>query len=257
MQVTGDIERVMRRTHKLWSGAAGALLVATGTVFWTAPEWLVDCLARLSPTCLYRVRTEQPLIALTIDDGPDPASTPSILEVLRREDARATFFLIAERVRGREPLVRMLVAEGHEIANHFTEDRPSIRLSRRDFEADLLQAHRTLAPFGPLRWARPASGWYTQGMVEVMWRHGYRCALGSVYPFDAAIPLVSWSAAYIVRNARPGTIVILHDAGSRGHRTAEVLRRILPELRRRGYRIVSLSELTAAESAIGSRTPKV
>ena len=83
-------------------------------------------------------------------------------------------------------------------------------------------------------------------MIRVMQRHGYRCALGSVYPFDATIPSISWTTRYILRSARPGAIVILHDAGTRGRRTARVLAEVLPELRRRGYRVVSLSELVAA-----------
>ena len=82
-------------------------------------------------------------------------------------------------------------------------------------------------------------------MVATMSRHGYRCALGSVYPFDAAVPSVSWTSRNILRNARPGAIVILHDGGARGNRTARVLARVLPKLRQQGYRIVSLSELAA------------
>jgi peptidoglycan/xylan/chitin deacetylase (PgdA/CDA1 family) len=83
-------------------------------------------------------------------------------------------------------------------------------------------------------------------MIAVMRRHGYHCALGSVYPFDVAIPSVSWAARYILRNGRPGSIVILHDGGVRGQRTVRVLARVLPEMHRRGYRMVSLSELLAS-----------
>lgn len=227
-------------------GAVGALTLATGAALWTTPAWLIDRLATLYPGCLYRVPTEAPLLALTIDDGPDPRSTPLILAELRRHQARATFFLIADQVPGREHLVRMLAAEGHELGNHLTQDRPSIRMSPIAFEADLLRAHQVLAPYGTLRWARPGSGWYSRPMIQIMDRHGYRCALGSLYPFDAAIPSASWAARYILRNARPGAVVILHDVGARGQRTAKVLGRVLPELRRRGYRIVSLSELVGS-----------
>src|SRR5215211_8213742 len=104
----------MRRSVQVGAGVVGALLVATGAVFWTAPEWLVDRLARWYPDCLYGVPTETPLLALTIDDGPDPSTTPLILAELRRQGARATFFLIAERVGSQEALVRRIVAEGHE-----------------------------------------------------------------------------------------------------------------------------------------------
>ena len=236
----------MRRAHRVGLGAAGALVVATGAAFWTAPGWLIDRLARWYPGCLYRVPTDAPLVALTIDDGPDARTTPLILAELRRHGARATFFLIAERVEGQEGLVRRLVAEGHELGNHFTRDQPSIRLSPRAFEADLLQAHQVLATYGPVKWARPGSGWYSRAMLEVMGRHGYGCALGSVYPFDATIPSASVAARFVLRHSRSGAVVVLHDGGARGERTVKALREVLPELRRRGYRVASLSEVVAA-----------
>jgi peptidoglycan/xylan/chitin deacetylase (PgdA/CDA1 family) len=236
----------MGRSLQVGAGVVGALLLGAGAVFWTAPGWLVERLARWYPGCLYRVPTEAQLVALTIDDGPDPSTTPLILAELRRQGARATFFLIAERVESQEELVRRLVAEGHEVGNHFTRDRPSIRLTLRAFESDLLQAHQALTTFGPVKWARPGSGWYNRAMLEVMRRHEYGCALGSVYPFDAAIPSASLAARFVLRHARSGDVVVLHDGGARGERTVRALRAILPELRRRGYRVVSLSELVAA-----------
>jgi peptidoglycan/xylan/chitin deacetylase (PgdA/CDA1 family) len=185
-------------------------------------------------------------VALTIDDGPDSSSTPLILEELRRQKARATFFLISERVRGQEQWVRTIVSEGHELGNHFTRDRASIRLSPAAFEADLLLAHQVLAAYGAVSWARPGSGWYSRAMIDVMRRHGYRCALGSVYPFDATIRSVAFTSRYIMQHIRPGAVMILHDAGSRGRRTAKVLSEVLPALRQRGYQVVSLTELAGA-----------
>jgi peptidoglycan-N-acetylglucosamine deacetylase len=236
----------MRRARTAGFVVAGGILVATGAVVGSAPSWLIDRLARWYPGCLYQAPTQERLVGLTIDDGPDPASTPLILDQLRRHDARATFFLITGRLRGQEPLMRRLTAEGHELGNHFTRDRPSILLGPRAFEADLLQAHRELVAWGRPLWARPGSGWYSQAMIGVMQRHGYRCALGSVYPFDATIPSVAWATRHVLWNVRPGAVVVLHDGGNRGLRTARVLGEVLPELRRRGYRVVSLSELVAA-----------
>ncbi len=240
----------MRRSQKVGCGVAGVLVLASGAALWTAPAWLIDRIATSYPGCLYRVSTQAPLVALTIDDGPDPGTTPLILAELRRQNARATFFLIAGRVQGQEPLVRRLVAEGHELGNHFTRDRPSIRLSSRALEADLLEAHRVLAPYGAMKWARPGSGWYSHAMLEIMSRHGYRCALGSVYPFDATIPSASVASRFVLRHARPGEVVVLHDGGARGERTVRTLREVLPELRRRGYRVVTLSELVARDDIL-------
>lgn len=229
-------------------GVAGLLVLGAGMALRGVPDSLLDRLAARYPGCLYRVPTGAPVIALTIDDGPDSTSTPLILAELRRHGARATFFLIAERIPGREQLVRSLVSAGHELGNHFTRDRPSIRLSPEAFEADLVRAHEVLAPYGATRWARPGSGWYSRAMVDVMTRRGYRCALGSVYPFDAAIPSSAFATRYLLRNVRPGAVVVLHDGGDRGVRAAKVLGEVLPELRRRRYRVVSLSELIASVS---------
>jgi len=222
---------------------SAVLLAIAGAIVWTTPNWLLDTIAEQYPGCIYRVPTRKPIVALTLDDGPDSASTPVILAELRKHGARATFFVISERVRGQEALVRSIVAAGHELGNHFSHQRPSIRLSAQEFEQDLLRTHQLLTQFTQPLWARPASGWYTEAMVEAMTRHGYRCALGSVYPFDAAISSTSWATKYILRNVEPGSIVILHEGGARGKRTAHVLTTILPTLRQRGYRVIPLSEL--------------
>ena len=233
-----------RHRLRVGGGVAGLIFLAAAALIWAAPAWVVDRVASLRPGCLFRVATGDSVVALTIDDGPASLSTPVILSELSREHARATFFLLANQVPGREPLVRRLIAEGHEIGNHFTRDQASIRLSTVDFEADLLRADSVLSRFGRVRWARPGSGWYSKSMVATMQRNGYRCALGSVYPFDVAIPSVGFAARYILRNTRPGAILVLHDGDQRGLRTARVLKRVLPDLRRRGFRIVTLSELT-------------
>jgi peptidoglycan/xylan/chitin deacetylase (PgdA/CDA1 family) len=228
--------------------ALGWFLLATtiasaGVLLRGPPLWLLDWIAARYPGCLFRISLQAPIVALTLDDGPDPVTTPLILAELRRHRARATFFLIADRVRGQHDVVSRMVAEGHEIGNHFNYDRASIRLTEDEFDRDVEESSRVLAPYGPVRWARPGSGWYSQAMVGTMTRHGYRCALGSVYSYDATIPWVAYSVWYIRRNVRPGAVLVLHDGGARGERTVRILRAVLPYLHRRGFRVVSLSEL--------------
>jgi peptidoglycan/xylan/chitin deacetylase (PgdA/CDA1 family) len=176
------------------------------------------------------------------------------LDELRRHSARATFFLIAGRVPGREAVVRSIVAEGHEIGNHGRYDRSAIRLGPEEFVTDLRAAGQVLSGYAPVRWARPASGWYSATMVAAIRRNGYRCALGSVYPFDATVPSAAIATRHILGNVRPGAIVILHDGDGRGRRTVRVLREVLPELRQQGYRVVTLSELAAVDGAGGGPT---
>jgi peptidoglycan/xylan/chitin deacetylase (PgdA/CDA1 family) len=223
--------------------AAAIAAVAGAALLWLQPDWLLDLLARRYPGCLYRVAQGHPLIALTIDDGPD-STTPLILDELRRHSAHATFFLISSQVGGHEATVQRMVREGHELGNHGTRDRAAIRLPYEEFVRDLTEAKRTLARFGSVRWARPGSGWYSRDMIDAIARTGHRCALGSVYPFDAAIPSIWFAQRHVLANARPGAVIVLHDGGARGRRTLAVLQDVLPELRARGYRVVTLSELS-------------
>jgi peptidoglycan-N-acetylglucosamine deacetylase len=229
----------------MWLTAGSVVLIVLAAALWTAPRWLVPHIAARSPRCLYMVPTSERIVALTLDDGPDAAHTPDILRVLREHDAHATFFLISGRVAGNESIVARAVSEGHEIGNHLTRDEPSIGLPADVFAANVREAGRVLGRFGAVRWLRPASGRYDDTMLDTIERAGYQCALGSVYPYDAHQPSTRLSAAYVLSNVRPGAVIVLHDGGSRGRRTVDVLRAVLPVLRARGYRVVTLSELVS------------
>ncbi len=207
------------------------------------PRWLLELFAAKVPGVVYFNDTTAPIVALTIDDSPHPITTSKILTILSRNQAKATFFVISDRVEGHEPLVWEIVKNGNELGNHLTTHEPSIDLSPMEFEAALLEAHSILSGFGKVRWFRPGSGWYNSEMLRILNKHNYQCVLGSVYPYDALIPSTWFSTWHILMNARPGSIIILHDGGAKGERTISSLETILPELHRRGYRLVTLSEM--------------
>lgn len=224
----------------LFVGLIGASSVAA---LFFQPRSLLSIPQLFIPGVAYFVKTQKPLIALTIDDGPDAQTTPKILEVLERYDAKATFFLISDRVFGNETLIETLIAQGHEIGNHLTQDCASINLSPRAFEADLRAADAALSRFSKPRWMRPGCGWYNATMIQTAQRSGYRVALGSIFPFDTNIPSSRYAATQILTTARSGAIVVLHDTGDWGIRTAQTLEIVLPKLQQRGYQVVTLSQL--------------
>lgn len=218
-------------------------LVAAGAI---RPGPVVRWLARRHPDVVFRVETAAPLVALTIDDSPHPTITPRILDVLAEHDARATFFVIGDHVPGNGAILRRLVAEGHEVGNHHLFDAPSARLSAAEFERQLRETHQLLAPFGPVRWFRPGHGWFHRQMLDQLRAHGYRCALASAFAFEFFPPAAPFGARQILLNIRPGAVIVLHDGAPDCERTVVTLRRLLPQIRRRGYRVVTLSELVAA-----------
>ncbi|MCC5645239.1 polysaccharide deacetylase family protein [Nostoc sp. CHAB 5824] len=224
------------------------------TLFLFQPRWLLSIIASIFPGVIYFAKTTQKIIALTIDDTPDPNTTPKLLEVLRHYQARATFFIISNKVRTNESIVLQIIEQGHELGNHLTKDEPSIKLSSEEFEANLIEAHHILTQFSVPHWLRPASGWYNHTMVKIAQKYGYTVALGSIFPLDTHIHSPWFASNHILLNTRPGSIVILHDDGERGERAALTLERVLPELARRGYRVVTLSELFSIVSELYNNT---
>jgi peptidoglycan/xylan/chitin deacetylase (PgdA/CDA1 family) len=234
----------------LFAGGAGCALG-------DGDERRLGLLGERDPRVLYSAEISEPVVALTIDDAPDSETTPEILAVLQRHGARATFFVIADQISGNESLLERIVSEGHELGNHMTRDEPSVALGPDDFERELLRAGEMLARFGGTRWYRPGSGYYSDEMLDIVDRHGYRCVLGSIYPADAQLPWSGLAAWWIDARTEPGAVIILHDRGERGRRTAETLSEVLPELSARGYRVVTLSELAAlAELAKRGSPPR-
>jgi peptidoglycan/xylan/chitin deacetylase (PgdA/CDA1 family) len=233
--------KVMRQgvTHLL-----GLLSVVVAALLRPGP--VVGWLSRRFPEVLFEQPNAAPLVALTFDDSPHATSTPRILDVLAAHDAHATFFIIGEHVAGNEEVVRRLVDEGHELGNHMMSDAPSARLPAAEFERQLLQTHELLARFGPVRWFRPGHARFNRRMLDQLHRHGYRCAMASAYALEFLPVSAPYAARHILLNVRPGGVIILHDGTADQERTVAVLQRILPALRRRGYRVVTVSELAAA-----------
>ncbi len=210
------------------------------------PVWLMRRFTISPAHVVFDAPEAGKVIALTIDDGPDPISTLAILATLREHEVRATFFPWATTAARHGELLRQIVAEGHELGNHLLEDYQCWELPLEKFTLDLREADHILRVAGPVLWFRPPGGMATSAQYREIQGWGYRSALGSVFPYDTSHRWANFSAAFVLWNVRPGGIIVLHDGPRRGHRTVQVLRRILPTLKQRGYRVVTLSALMAA-----------
>jgi peptidoglycan-N-acetylglucosamine deacetylase len=222
------------------------LVLVLGAMLWalSQPRWLLNLATLVQPGALFFTQPTQPLIALTIDDAPTPHTTDQLLSVLQKHQVKATFFIITDQVPGLETTLQHILDQGHEIGNHMTTDEASIRLSPQVFETKLRQADQVLRPYSPLQWLRPGVGWYNATMVNIAHKHHYQLVLGSVFPYDTHIPSAWFAQTFILRKAQPGDIIVLHDGLGRGERTAQVLDRVLPVLKQRGFQFVTLSDLT-------------
>ncbi len=225
-----------------------AVLVPTALVltFLLAPRLLVWPLARLSPQVTFFISTDRPAVALTMDDGPHPETTPRVLEVLARHGVKTTFFLIGRQAKKHPDLLARMHAAGHELASHGYRDRVSAVLGRAELEGALARTRSVLAPYAEPRWLRPGGGWFAGAVIAAAESQGLRVVLGDVYPMDYNLPFPRFHAWYVGRNARPGSIILLHDRPDPGPGPAATLARILPGLTQR-LRVTTLSELAALE----------
>jgi peptidoglycan/xylan/chitin deacetylase (PgdA/CDA1 family) len=212
------------------------------------PQFLVDIFKLLNPSVVFSFDASKAgnRCALTIDDAPS-ASTLGILDLLKKYDAKATFFLISNNIKGREGIVERIVAEGHEIGNHMTEDYPSLRYTTRDFEKLFLESNQILCGFqSDLRWFRPGSGLFSRRMLNTVEKHKYTLALGSIYPHDPQIRSPMLNSLFLRLRSRPGGVIIVHDRPW----TLMTLRKSLPELKSQGLKLTTLSQM---DSLAGSK----
>lgn len=203
-------------------------------------------------------RTGDPsTMAITFDDGPNPAVTPALLDLLDQYQARATFFLIGRNVRLFPDLTREIAKRGHAIGNH-TETHPSLtfmcprriadELARCDEAIESVTGKRS-------RWMRPPYGFRGPQLNGVVRERGpQRSPLGVVMWSVLAWDWKPQPAAPVIRRlrrARGGDIVLLHDGdhrileGDRRH-SVDALAYWLPRWRDRGLRFVSLDEARSA-----------
>ncbi|MBO0869393.1 MAG: glycosyltransferase [Micromonosporaceae bacterium] len=211
---------------------------------------------------LHSYRMPPKTVALTFDDGPDPQWTPQILKVLRDNGVPATFFVVGSLVARHPDIVRELVAQGHEIGVHtFTHPVLSqLPAWRRRLEYSQTQlAIRYAAGVDPVLLRLPYSAG-VDSLDDTTWpevpeagRLGYILAFQDVDSQDWTRPGVN----AVIRNATPtdaGGVVLLHDAGGDRSQTVLALAKLIPLLKARGFRFVTVSE-GIREAQTGGQAP--
>lgn len=188
-------------------------------------------------------------VALTFDDGPSPATTPRVLELLANAGVRATFFVVGRKALAHPQLVREIAAAGHEIGLHgFDHDRLfSLRSPGRVLrDIRRTQAAIASAGVGEPQLFRPPIGFISHLTVWGARNAGVTlvgCSVRALDGFASASP--ERVAERLVRAAQPGALLALHDAAERDDyspASIQALPRLLEALRERNLRAVTLSE---------------
>ena len=187
-------------------------------------------------------------IAFTFDDGPTPY-TDRLLSVLRDAGAKATFFLIGNKVAANPDGAKRIADAGMEIGNHTWEHPNMTTIPPADVPAQFSKAQDAITAatgHAPVLW-RPAGGLTDAGVNEVAARDGLAGILWDVIPFDWINDSNTAATRYmLMTQIKPGSVVLFHDSYSS---TVDLVYQFLPVLKANGYHLVTVSQL------LGPRAP--
>lgn len=197
----------------------------------------VGCTSRIGATVTAGANAGRE-VALSFDDGPSLTQTPPILHTLQRMHARATFFEEGRHVRGREELMRQILASGDEIGNH------SYHHPEYPGYGELSQTDRKIQEatgFEPCLF-RPPYGLIDAKVAKAARRNHLEMVLWTLDSEDDRHPGVATIVRNVVAGATPGAIVLLHDGGHHPQ-TVRALAAVIRGLRARGFHLVTVTEL--------------
>ena len=239
----------------LWPWALGAVALnhalITGTGLWPRSTWLGDNLRRLPLAAAARNE-----VSLTLDDGPDPAVTPAVLDLLDAHGARATFFCIAQRAALHPALCREIVRRGHSVQNHSQHHHHSFSLlGMHRFTQEIGAAQHTLAAItgqAP-RFFRAPAGLRNPFLAPVLQRLDLQLVSWTRRGFDTVRRDPADVLARLSHRLAAGDIVLLHDgnaalAPSGRPVVLEVLPGLLQRFAAAGLRTVTLPQALRTEA---------
>lgn len=193
------------------------------------------------------------IVAITFDDGPNPAYTPQLLDVLKEKGVKATFFVVGLHVKKYPDIAHRIVAEGHDIGNHTYTHKDLVPATRRMV---LAQTHKTEQVIKRVtgrttKLFRPPRGIYSGAVRRLLVdEEGYRLILWSVSSIDWRQTSPAKILRRVLGYARPGSILLFHDSGALLRRegasrqnTVEALPMVIDALRAKGYEFVTMTEM--------------
>jgi len=208
------------------------------------------------PTRILHFKILTPAIALTFDDGPDPKNTPRLLEILKERNIKATFFLLGRSVTTYPQVVRLIVADGHEIGNHTWDHKDLSKLSESACMDELQKTHDAIiAACGvtPTIFRPPYGNVKMTERKAIMEKFHYPDIIWEVDTEDWKKPFSSEKVHNtILKDTKPGSIILCHDIHSW---TIDAMPSTLDELKAKGFQFKTITEMIKLED--DERTGKV
>lgn len=192
-----------------------------------------------------RVETNEKVVALTFDDGPDPAGAQQVLDTLDEEQIKATFFLMGKDLASHPELGKAIAEAGHEIGNHTYNHKrmvgvlPStVTREVEDTDAEI----RKTGYSGEIHF-RPPNGKKLFALPHYLSDHNRKTIMWDVEPDSEGTPTAQQIETDVLNQAKPGSIILLHPMYQSRDQTRQALKPIIQKLKERGFRFVTVSAL--------------
>lgn len=193
-------------------------------------------------------RGERGDVYLTFDDGPRPEITPQLLDILKEEGVRATFFMVGENAARYPELVERVRREGHTIGNHTYHHVKGWKVSVEEYIEEVMRAQKVLTPprlssgeENGCKPFRPPYGKMTWRQKRALRQMGYDIYLWDVLTHDYDKDYSSERMLEIIRQyTRPGSIINFHDSVKSADRTPETVKKAIQWLKQEGYSLLPL-----------------
>jgi peptidoglycan/xylan/chitin deacetylase (PgdA/CDA1 family) len=186
----------------------------------------------LYPDAIFRIRTDEKIACLTFDDGPDPDSTPLILDILRKHNLKAAFFCCGSAAEKYPELVRRIVSEGHLTGNHTYSHLSGWKTPVNSYVEDVERA----AALTSAEWFRPPYGRLRLRQYCSL-KKQYKIVFWDIMPYDFDKSFSEEaSLKTMMKKLRPGSVIVLHD--SPGSVSESFLNKLIISAFESGYRFV-------------------
>lgn len=186
--------------------------------------------------------TQEKCAVLTFDDGPDPVYTPQILAILKKHDVKATFCVVGRQVKKHPDLVRQIVAEGHQIANHsMNHDEHIAYRSVEKIKQEVLAEVAlidSIVPGVPVEYFRAPGGTWNMKVRKLSASWGMKPLGWSVDTKDWQQPGVESIVNTVKNRLKAGGVILMHDGGGNRSQSVAALKQFLPTLQEDGYKFI-------------------
>lgn len=195
-----------------------------------------------------KIVTDEKVVALTFDDGPDARYTGQVLDILKDNQTKATFFVIGRMAERYPDVLKRIVKEGHSLGNHTWDHMNLTKVSEDELINQLEKTSQFVHETTDyaIELVRPPYGSVNEQTASTIYKMGYDIINWSVDTRDWDGTSSSAIVSEVESETRPGAVILLHSAGGRGgnlDNTIKALPSIIESLQRNGYRFVTIPEL--------------